>query len=115
MTEADPKLLADVATGLWRAGNRLDGAAGDQAAAALRHVRRTVDVLAEAGVQLVDHAGADFSAGVALDVVAFQEDPALSRETVIEVVRPSVYVNGVLIQRGAVIVGTPGVDSGERT
>jgi hypothetical protein len=100
VTDVDPKLLADVATGLWRAATKPDSAP--------RHARRTLDLLSGAGVELVDHTGADFAAGVALDVVAFEEDPALRKETVIEVVRPSVYVNGVLVQRGEVIVGTPG-------
>jgi len=99
--EVDPKLLADVATGLWRASRKLEEPG------ALRHLQRTLERLADAGVDLVDHLGAEFSAGVALDVVAFQEDPALTRETVVDVVRPSVYVNGVLVQRGEVIVGTP--------
>ena len=119
VTAVDPGLLADVATGLWRArGKLVDPASGEPLPAgrgAHRHVQRTLEVLARAGVEVVDHQGADFVAGVVLDVVAFQPVPGLTREVVIEVVRPSVYVGGVLVQRGEVIVGTPVADGSGAT
>jgi hypothetical protein len=117
MSALDTRVLADVATGLWRArrGLATAGAAGDTPAVAVaaRHVQRTLDVLAEAGVEVVDHQDRDYVTGSGLEVLAFQPVAGLARETVVEVLRPMVYADGVLIQRGEVIVGVPpGEDGG---
>lgn len=104
--------FAEVATGLWRTRGHLTDAAGRPlpgVEAANRHLRRTFELLAEAGVELVDPHGVEFTSGLDLDVVAFQPSSDLVGEVVIEVVRPSVYVGGLLAQRGEVIVGIPPV------
>ena len=49
---------------------------------------------------------------IGLSVLAYQPMPGISRERVIETVKPSVYVDGRLLQMGQVIVGTPEKPSG---
>lgn len=77
----------------------------------LRHLARHVEViwerLSELGLQIQDHTGNAFDSGQSLEVLAFQPTRGISRETVIETVRPTVYFGGKRILMGQVIVGTP--------
>ena len=77
----------------------------------LRHLARHVQViwerLSELGLQIQDHTGNAFDSGQSLEVLAFQPTRGISRETVIETVRPTVYFGGKRILMGQVIVGTP--------
>lgn len=102
-------LIGELATGLWRMGNRLrvlpDGPED------IRRLKRVFQALWEAmganGVEIRDHTSDDYDAGMALEVLTFQTDPTLEREKVIETIKPSVYVRGKLVQWGVVIVGKP--------
>jgi hypothetical protein len=117
--------MADVATNLWRSlkrfetteggrstGNDMSNGAEDEAAARMRrmttrNLRAIAERLDEAGVRIHDHDGVEFDIGMALEVIAYEPRPNLSKETVVETVRPSVYRAGQSIQIGQVIVGTP--------
>jgi hypothetical protein len=111
----DPATVAAVATGLWRARRRLvDPATGrphPEARLTFRHVRSSWDALTEAGVLIQDHDGEAFESGQLLEVIAFQPTPGLSRETVTETIRPSVYLRGRCLQIGQVMVGIPEKDA----
>lgn len=106
----DEQALAEAATSLWRAERKLRGDSGD-AAARSRQARRYLDRCRQAltGAELVvhDHDGDPFHPGRSLEVLAFQDDPALAAETVIQTVRPTVYFRDRRIQTGQVIVGCP--------
>lgn len=109
------RLLAEVATGVWRLRRRLDSAGGEppsELRRALRDVEALWDALAQARLQILDHTGAAYDATQSLTVVAFQPTPALDRERVIETLRPTVYFEKEWIQMGEVIVGTPEPGSG---
>ncbi|MEJ3745437.1 hypothetical protein WEI85_19355 [Actinomycetes bacterium KLBMP 9797] len=107
----DEEALATAVTNLWRAQRKLT-AAGERPSPrdrqASRYLRTCTEALGEAGLVVQDHDGDVFNAGRALEVLVYQENPALTAETVIETVRPSVYLHGRLVQMGQVIVGTPG-------
>jgi hypothetical protein len=109
---AQKELLRDMATGLWRIRQKMvepesnNPLPGMQKA--YRHLQSTWDVLSEAGVQIQDHTGAPYDPGLSLSVVAHQPTPGLTREIIIETIKPSVYFNNVMIQMGEVVVGTPG-------
>ncbi|HEY6425448.1 MAG TPA: hypothetical protein VIY28_19835 [Pseudonocardiaceae bacterium] len=106
----DEAALADAATNLWRARKKLgrcDGPASTQARQAGRYLRSSHDALALAGLIVQDHDGAEFDSGLSLEVLVFQDDPALTTEVVLETVRPSVYFRGRPILMGQVIVGCP--------
>ncbi|GAA3758543.1 hypothetical protein GCM10022225_49930 [Plantactinospora mayteni] len=106
----DEAALATAVTNLWRAQRKL-ATAGDRPSPrdrqASRYLRTSTEALADAGLVVQDHDGDDFNAGRELEVLVYQENPALTAETVIETVRPSVYLHGRLVQMGQVIVGTP--------
>lgn len=99
--------MADVATSIWRLRGKLAESPVEPPRAVVRHLESAWDALAEAGVQIQDHLNTPFDSGLALTVVAFQPTPGLSREQVVETVRPSVYLHDRVVQRGEVIVGTP--------
>ncbi|WP_245685521.1 hypothetical protein [Streptomyces yerevanensis] len=103
--------LLGAALGIWRALRKLDQGAGPLSAAELRQVRRQVhasrQALADDGLEIQEHDGAPFDSGLSLEVLVFEEQPGLTREVVLETVRPSVYFRGERIQMGQVIVGRP--------
>ena len=105
------KGMADVATNIWKAKCRmLDGASGEvreEMKRVYRHVESALETMAELGIELKDHTGNAFDYGLPLKVVTTQETPGITRETVIETLRPTVYWQKQIIQMGEVVVGTP--------
>jgi hypothetical protein len=113
------RVYAEIGTSLWRMRQKI-GDPGAQAApdglrGVQRHLQASQDILRDEGVEVVDHTGARFEPGMALKVIAFQPEPDLSHEQILETIRPSVYLGGEQIQMGEVIVGTPerGVRGGD--
>jgi hypothetical protein len=108
----DPRLLAEIGTGLWRLKQKMVRPGTDrpleEMAKAFRHLESVWDVLSQAGVEIQDHTGKPFDSGLALRVLAFQPVPGIDREKIIETINPTIYLNGETIQQGTVIVGTKG-------
>jgi hypothetical protein len=112
-----PDFLADVCTGLWRLRQRMLQPGTDRPfdgmQRAYRHLESTLDALAQAGVEIIDHTGAPFDAGLSIKVIAYQPTPGVTRERVVETLRPTVYFKQQRLQMGEVIVATPeAVESG---
>lgn len=104
----DGQALAEAATSLWRAQRKLaQGSKSTEGRQAGRYLRTCAEALAEAGLVVQDHDGTAFNAGRALDVLVYEDDPAVTEETITETVRPSVYYQDQQIQRGEVIVARP--------
>jgi hypothetical protein len=106
--DVDHKALAEAATNLWRAQRKLSG--GDtstQTRQAGRYLQTCRNALTDAGLVVQDHEGAAFHPGRSLEVLVYEEDAALTTETVLETVRPSIYFHDERIQMGQVIVGRP--------
>jgi hypothetical protein len=102
------KALAEAATNLWRAQRKLSGSdATTQSRQAGRYLRTCREALTDAGLVVQDHEGDAFHPGRSLEVLVYEEDPALTVETVLETVRPSIYYRDRRIQMGQVIVGRP--------
>jgi hypothetical protein len=106
-------LLVELATGVWRLNGKLTANGSDEGESAklLRSLSRQVssmsDALDEAGIDIQDHTGEPFDAGQSLDVVAYATNAAMSRETVVETITPTVYVEGRIAQRGQIVVAGP--------
>ncbi|WP_405057199.1 hypothetical protein OG474_31260 [Kribbella sp. NBC_01505] len=106
--EEDTKALAEAATSLWRAQRKLTQAGRSaENRQTGRYLRACAEALASAGLVVQEHDGTTFNAGRALDVLVYQDDPAVTEETIVETVRPSVYYHDQQIQRGEVIVARP--------
>ncbi|MGW0890732.1 hypothetical protein [Saccharopolyspora sp. NPDC002578] len=109
----DP-VLAEVVTHLWRTTRKVlgEGTEPDRSRRpGVRHLRAAWEALAAAGIEAHDHDRLDFDPGMALDVSAYEPRPGITREVVVETVRPSVYRADRCIQVGQVIVGRPKGDN----
>lgn len=105
------RMLADLATNLWRLQQKMLQPGTNEPHAEMRSAYRSFEAawntLSQAGVEIQDHTGNLFNSGLLLRVLAFQQTPDITQETVLETIRPSVYYKQQLIQPGEVIVGTP--------
>ncbi len=103
------RLLADLATGVWRLRQRLPAAedAPDGVRRAARDVEALWRRLQEGGVQVIDHTGEVYDATKSLRVIAFEAAPQLQREQILETVKPTIYHNQDWLQTGEVVVGMP--------
>jgi hypothetical protein len=109
--EQDPRLLADIGTGLWRLRQKMVKPGTDQPLDEMqrpfRHLESVWDALVQAGAEIQNHTDKPFDPGMSLKVVAYQPTPGLGRERVIETIKPTIYFKGKMIQMGEVIVGRP--------
>lgn len=108
----DDGAFADAGTGVWRARRKLAQLADDDrtnrtARQAGRQLDRAERALAEAGLVVQDHDGTPYHPGLALEVVAMVDDPDVPTPTVVETIRPSIYLDDRPIQVGQVVVGNP--------
>ena len=106
------KLLADVTTGLWRLRLKMLPATKDSAEPNRRSYKQLeaiLDTLTAAEVQIRDHTGEAVPRGgiYTLRVLAYEPTSGLSREQVIETIKPTIYLRDQVIQVGEVIIGTP--------
>lgn len=113
-------VVAGLVTELWRARNKVDGPAAEQDPPravrwANRYLAAADDRLVRAGIEVEGHDGLRFDVGMDLRVLAYQDDPDVTEETVVETVRPSVRRAGRLIQEGEVIVAVPERSAAERS
>ncbi|EFC80558.1 hypothetical protein FrEUN1fDRAFT_6339, partial [Parafrankia sp. EUN1f] len=80
-------------------------------AADTRRLQRQLDslwsTLGAAGVEVQDHDRVPYDSGLDLQVLEFQRTAGLTGETVLETLRPTVYLHGQRVQTGEVVVGTP--------
>lgn len=105
-------LMREVGTGVWRIQRCLKkvGASGNEPDA-IRPIRRHTDwlwdALHESGVEIRDREGERYVPGLPVEVIAFQPRQGVGREMVEETIRPSIFYQGTLIQRGRVVVAEP--------
>jgi hypothetical protein len=109
--EALSAALGGLATQVWRARSRIiDPATGEpreEMKRVHRHVEGALDVLKQMGLTMNDWVNQPYDAGLPVKVLTFQPTPGLSRDTILEAVRPTVIWKDRLLQLGEVIVGIP--------
>jgi hypothetical protein len=109
-------LLCEVGTGLWRLQQRMVKPGTDQPMEEFRRPFRFFasvwDALHESGVTIQDHTGDDFDPHQALKVLTYEPTPDVTREKVLETIKPTIYYHQVCIQMGEVIVATPNEEPG---
>jgi hypothetical protein len=106
------KCMATIATNAWKAKTKmLDSATGevrDDMKRVYRHIEGIMDSLEEMGIEVKDHTGDTFDYGLLLKVVTTQPTPGITKEKVIETIKPTVYCQKTsIIQRGEVVIATP--------
>ncbi len=109
------RLLADISTGLWRLRQRMVSPDTDQPAEEMRRAYRFFasvwDTLHEAGVTIQDHTHTAYDPHLALKVLTYEPTPGVTREQVLETIKPSVYYHQRCIQMGEIIVAIPPEES----
>jgi hypothetical protein len=105
-----------LATHVWRAyGKTIDPVTGqtrEEMRRIHRHIEGALDVLQQMGLTINDWVNQPYDAGLPVKVLTFQPAPGVTRDTILETVRPTVMWKNRLVQLGEVVVGTP-VGSGE--
>jgi hypothetical protein len=105
------KGMADIATNVWKAkAKMLDCASGevrDEMKRVYRHIESVLESLHEMGIELKDHTGDAFDYGLPLRVITTQPTQGITREEVIETIKPTIYWHHRIIQMGEVVIATP--------
>jgi hypothetical protein len=105
------RLLADISTGLWRLRQRMVSPDTDQPVEEMRRAYRFFasvwDTLHDAGVTIQDHTHTPYDPHLALKVLTYEPTPGVTREQVLETIKPSVYYHQRCIQMGEIIVAIP--------
>ena len=103
--------LGDLATHVWRAKNKMvdakTGLPHEEMKRAYRHVEAAIEALVQLEVTTQDWLHQSYDAGLPVKVLTFQPTPGLTRDTVVEAIRPAVIWRNQLLQLGEVVVGIP--------
>ncbi|HEV3359336.1 MAG TPA: hypothetical protein VG247_21235 [Pseudonocardiaceae bacterium] len=111
--EAEPVLdesaLVATGNGLWQARTKLGGSTDDpkRTRQVNRYLGNTEKALAKLGLVVQDHTGDRYHSGLSLEVIAMVDDVNVAEETVVETIRPSIYLGGRTLQLGQVVVAFP--------
>src|ERR1019366_347264 len=105
------KGMADIATHVWRAkAKMLDATSGEvkeDMKRVYRHVEGVIDALKQMDIEIKDHTGDAFDYGMPLTVVTSQPTEGITREIIVETLRPTIYWQNNIVQRGEIVLGTP--------
>lgn len=109
-TEKNKEFLAELSVGTWRLKKKMIDSANQQPLEEMKRAYRHLDsillTLKNEGIEIQDHDGQKFDAGLSLKVLAYQPTVALESEYVLETIKPSIYLAGERIVMGEVIVAT---------
>lgn len=104
------KGMADIATNAWKAKGKMLDASGEvreEMKRVFRHIEGVLESLRELGLDVKDHTGDIFDYGLPLKLVTTQPTPGITREMVVETIRPTIYWERQMIQAGEVVIATP--------
>jgi len=104
------KAMADIATNVWKAKVKMLDSSGEtreEMKRVYRHVEGVMESFKEIGLEVKDHTGDAFDYGLPLNVVTTQPTQGITKESVIETIKPTVYWQKQILQRGEVVIATP--------
>jgi len=111
VSKEEKRLVVDLGITLWRMQKAVMEPEKDRPRrgmkAVARHLNSAWDALHQRGLKVQDHTGCKFDTGQSLTVLAFQPTAGIAWEVVLETVKPTLYLEGTVIQMGEVIVGIP--------
>lgn len=112
----DLRFLSTLCTRLWHFERQLERVAQNEPSEShdrlVRRFESVTEALRESDIEILDHDGQPYDSGLTLTVLQYEPREDLKRETIIETVKPSLRVRGILIP-GEVIVGQPPVAEAE--
>lgn len=105
------KGMAAIATNAWKARSKmLDAESGeprDEMKRVYRHVEAILETFQEMGIEIKDHTNQAFDYGLQLKVVTTQPTAGITKERVLETVKPTIRWQNQIIQMGEVVIETP--------
>jgi hypothetical protein len=112
---AEP-MVARLATEVWRLGRRLERvsasqADGEQFRPLVESLVRIEDVFSEHRIRTIDHDGQPYDTGLQVEVLHAREG-AGTTAVILETVRPTVTLDGKVLQQGQVVIGPMHPDGG---
>lgn len=103
--------LCDIALHAWRLQRRMTDRATkevrEEHRALTRHVTAILDTLEGVGLTLRDRESEAYDYGLPEKVVAAERSAAVSRETVVETIRPTLFFHNQIIKAGEIIIALP--------
>jgi hypothetical protein len=104
------KGIVTIASNAWKAKSRLVDSSGevrDDMKRLYRNIEGILEALTEMTVEIKDRCGETFDYGLPDQVVATEIQEGLTKDKIIETIKPTIYWNGQIVQRGEVIIATP--------
>jgi hypothetical protein len=102
-------VIASVVTNLWRAKLKLvdpvTGEPKEETRRVHRHIEGALETLQQIGVTITELMNQPYDAGLPVKVLTFQPMPGIERDTIVEVVRPTIIWQDTLLQMGEIVVG----------
>jgi hypothetical protein len=100
------RFLVDLGTGIWRIRRKIEGLSRmpKEIKDALYSLESTWASMSEGGVEILDHTGTIPLKDEA-KVVEVREIPNLTRDQVVETIKPTIMLKGEVIQVGEVVMG----------
>ena len=111
------RAVALVATNAWKAKMKMvDASSGevrDEMKRVYRHIEGIFQAFQDMGLEVRDHTDAPFDYGMPLKVVTTQPTPGITKERVVETIKPTIYWQNQIIQHGEVVIATPASPTAE--
>jgi hypothetical protein len=110
------KATITVATNAWKLRTRLidrhsgevrENLSKEDVKKMARYIESIYEAFAEIGIEIKDRTGEAFDYGLPEKVVTAQPQEGLTRERIVETLRPTIYWKEKLAQQGEVIIATP--------
>ena len=103
--------LGALATHVWRTKGKLidekTGLPREETRRAYRHIEAAIETFAQMNLTMNDWINQPYDPGLPVKVLMFQPTPGITRDTIVEAVRPTVIWKDQLLQLGEVVVGIP--------
>lgn len=105
------ELIGEICVGLWRSRSKMvdpdSGEPVDETKRALRPIENTLDLIRSNGFEIIDRTGESYVVGMLEKVVSWESSETLTKETIIETIRPTINYQNKLLKLGEIVVGTP--------
>jgi hypothetical protein len=119
------KLLTSITTNTWKARGRVrsdpkgddlrEEIKRDDIKKIARHLDLIFDALTEFGVEIRDRTNEAYDYGLPDKIVSSVPRPGLTRELIVETLKPTVFWHSHIIQGGEVVIAVPAVAEENKT